>query len=397
MPDAIALRVGELVTGSRRLANVTAGLSQHADLWRANVGADELDGYVEYRPARRGAAGAAAGASTRACSRLSLPKGEAERVESLLDAQPASVPALDIVVDDFELRGKQLGRLEIEAANRDAAVARRARLAALQAQPDHARGAAAPPAPGARWRGARGAPRRAAMDFTLDARRHRRLARAPGHGPVCEAARARSPATSTWTGSPLSLDYPSLTGQLKVAIDAGQFLKADPGAARLLGVLSLQSLPRRLTLDFRDLFDEGFAFDNVTGDVLIGAGVATHQQPAHARRRGRGADGRQRRPRARDAGPARRRRARDQRRHRVARLRGHQPGDRPRHLPRAVVPAQAADRRRARASSTSPGRGTIRRSSGSSTASSARPRPLGAGRRRRAADRRRRARARSTP
>ena len=37
-----------------------------------------------------------------------------------------------------------------------------------------------------------------------------------------------------------------MTGQLQVAIDAGQFLKADPGAARLLGVLSLQSLPRRL-------------------------------------------------------------------------------------------------------------------------------------------------------
>jgi uncharacterized protein YhdP len=39
-------------------------------------------------------------------------------------------------------------------------------------------------------------------------------------------------------------------------------------------VLSLQSLPRRLTLDFRDLFQEGFAFDNVTGDVRIDQGVA---------------------------------------------------------------------------------------------------------------------------
>ena len=68
------------------------------------------------------------------------------------------------------------------------------------------------------------------------------------------------------------------------AIEAGQFLKAEPGAARLLGVLSLQSLPRRLALDFRDLFEEGFAFDSVTGDVAIAQGVAQHQQPAHARR-----------------------------------------------------------------------------------------------------------------
>jgi uncharacterized protein YhdP len=66
-----------------------------------------------------------------------------------------------------------------------------------------------------------------------------------------------------------------MTGQVKVAIDAGQFLKASPGAARLLGVFSLQSLQRRLLLDFRDLVDEGFVFDNVTGDLKLGAGVAT--------------------------------------------------------------------------------------------------------------------------
>jgi len=59
-----------------------------------------------------------------------------------------------------------------------------------------------------------------------------------------------------------------------VALDGGQFLKAEPGAARLLSVLSLQSLPRRLVLDFRDVFQEGFAFDSITGDVKIGLGVA---------------------------------------------------------------------------------------------------------------------------
>ena len=55
---------------------------------------------------------------------------------------------------------------------------------------------------------------------------------------------------------------------------AGQFLKVEPGVARLLGVLSLQTLPRRLTLDFRDLFQRGFAFDSITGDVAIRQGVA---------------------------------------------------------------------------------------------------------------------------
>jgi uncharacterized protein YhdP len=78
-----------------------------------------------------------------------------------------------------------------------------------------------------------------------------------------------------WIGSPLALDYPTLGGGFNVNVEAGQFMKADPGLAKLLGVLSLQSLPRRLALDFRDVFSEGFAFDFVRGDLTIDSGIAS--------------------------------------------------------------------------------------------------------------------------
>jgi len=78
----------------------------------------------------------------------------------------------------------------------------------------------------------------------------------------------------SWVGSPLGLDYPTLGGSFNVNIEEGQFLKADPGLAKLLSVLSLQSLPRRLTLDFRDVFSQGFAFDFVRGDVQVEQGLA---------------------------------------------------------------------------------------------------------------------------
>jgi uncharacterized protein YhdP len=76
-----------------------------------------------------------------------------------------------------------------------------------------------------------------------------------------------------WTGAPSDFDYPTLSGNFSVRSGAGQFLKADPGVGRLLGVLSLQALPRRITLDFRDVFSEGFAFDNIVGTVGIRNGV----------------------------------------------------------------------------------------------------------------------------
>ena len=281
VPDSVALRLGELTAGSRRLGNVTAGLSREGALWRANVDSDELDGYVEYRPARRsaGSAGpaAAAGRVFARLSRLSLPKGEAERVESLLDEQPASVPALDIVVDDFELRGKRLGRLEIEAANRSTGgrdAAREWRLSKFNLVTPEAQ-LAATGTWGAGASAVAGAPSRASMDFTLVLVDSGALLERFGMVKVVRGGKGSLAGNVSWPGSPLSPDTAKMTGQIKVAIDAGQFLRVRPGAARLLGVFSLQSLPRRLLLDFRDLFEEGFVFDNVTGDVQIGNGIAT--------------------------------------------------------------------------------------------------------------------------
>jgi uncharacterized protein YhdP len=56
-------------------------------------------------------------------------------------------------------------------------------------------------------------------------------------------------------------------------VEDGQFLKQDPGAAKLLGVLSLQMLPRILKLDFHDVFSEGLAFDGITANAMITRGV----------------------------------------------------------------------------------------------------------------------------
>ena len=229
-PDAIALRVQELNAGSRHLTRVVAGLSQEAGLWRANVDAEQLNGYVEYRPpARRGASGGAGRVYAR-LSRLSLPKSEVEQVESLLDQQPASVPALDVVVEDFELRGKRLGRVEIEAVNRSSGQGRDAlrdwQLSKFNVTMPEAQltatghwSAIGVPAP----RGA-AAPKRAVMDFKLVVADSGALLDRLGTPKAIRGGKGQLSGQVGWLGSPLALDYPSLSGQINVAIDAGQFL-----------------------------------------------------------------------------------------------------------------------------------------------------------------------------
>jgi uncharacterized protein (TIGR02099 family) len=76
-----------------------------------------------------------------------------------------------------------------------------------------------------------------------------------------------------WPGSPSQFDTARLNGELEFTVRKGQILQVQPGVGRLLGLLSLQSLPRRLTLDFRDLFSNGFAFDKINATVKINQGV----------------------------------------------------------------------------------------------------------------------------
>ncbi|MFT3953855.1 MAG: YhdP family protein [Piscinibacter sp.] len=284
MPTHIALRAQTLNSGSRQFNRVVVGASQEDGLWRANVEAEQFGGYVEYRPARAGAAQGAGRIYAR-LSRLSLPKSDVDQVETLLDQQqPSAVPSLDIVIDDFELRGKRLGRMEVEAVNRVVGEGREAtrewQLNRLLLSTPEAKlsgkgqwaevGGTYMTAPGA----AASVRRRAVLKFDLELADSGALLERLGTGKVVRGGKGLLSGEVSWLGSPLALDYPTLGGNVSVAIDSGQFLKADAGAARLLGVLSLQALPRRLALDFRDVFQEGFPFDNITGDLKITQGVA---------------------------------------------------------------------------------------------------------------------------
>ena len=76
-----------------------------------------------------------------------------------------------------------------------------------------------------------------------------------------------------WSGSPHQFAVERLDGNFTMQLEKGQILKVQPGVGRLLGLLSLQSLPRRLTLDFRDLFSQGFAFDKITSTANIRDGI----------------------------------------------------------------------------------------------------------------------------
>ena len=77
-----------------------------------------------------------------------------------------------------------------------------------------------------------------------------------------------------WLDSPLNVKKSKLGGQLDLDIKKGRFMELEPGVGRILGILNIAALSRRLTLDFSDLFKDGFTFDEITGKFTFDEGNA---------------------------------------------------------------------------------------------------------------------------
>jgi len=73
----------------------------------------------------------------------------------------------------------------------------------------------------------------------------------------------------SWSGGPSEKMLESIDGQVKVRIGTGQLEEVKPGAGRVFGLMSIAALPRRLSLDFRDVFGKGFGFDKIQGTFTI--------------------------------------------------------------------------------------------------------------------------------
>jgi uncharacterized protein (TIGR02099 family) len=273
LPTDAMLRSGGLTLAGRRFAALSANMQRRgsgdSELWRAQLQGDAVQGQVEYRPAGAGAPWPRWQARL---ARLTVPApGEgpnAPAVDPAAEAlnTAAAPPALDLVIEDLDWRGKKLGKFELDGRPLEGSGPRDWRLAKLAIGSADAHLAAS-----GQWAAAK---RRMAMELKLDVADGGAMLERLGFGKQLRNGKGRAQGQFAWTGSPLWPDWGSLGGTAQLNLDAGQFLKAEPGAARLLGVLSLQSLPRRLTLDFRDVFQQGFGFDNLSGDIQLEAGIA---------------------------------------------------------------------------------------------------------------------------
>ena len=179
-----------------------------------------------------------------------------------------TLPGMSLVVDDFYIGEKALGKLELKARNDKGAW----HLDNLSLQnPDG----------GLKGKGIwiNNGRHQTRLDFELTARDAGKLLDRLGYMDAVRRGKAKMVGDLQWNGPLTAIHYPSMTGQMTVEAEKGQFNKLEPGVGKLLGLISLQSLPRRLTLDFRDIFSDGLAFDSIEAKLSVRKGIMRTIEP----------------------------------------------------------------------------------------------------------------------
>lgn len=83
-----------------------------------------------------------------------------------------------------------------------------------------------------------------------------------------------------WSDAPYKPALASMSGDIALQLGKGRVINlgnstdAKMGFGRMLNILSLQTLPRRLSLDFTDLFEKGYSFDTMQGHFILEHGNA---------------------------------------------------------------------------------------------------------------------------
>jgi uncharacterized protein (TIGR02099 family) len=261
-PPAVELQGFDLHLGrvrylGREVANLRAHLSRVGEGWSGRLESPLLAGEVQWNPEGKGRVVAR-------LARLAIPESSSQ--PAVAPQQPAAqrdLPAIDLAAERFDFRGRTLGRLELKAQP----VGEEWHIERLDITAEHARFAST-----GGWRRT-GAGSLTTLTLKLDADNLNALLGMFGYGDYLKRGSGALEGTLAWPGLPHDFAVANLAGSFKVHAARGQFAKIDPGAGKLLGLLSLQTLPRRASLDFRDVFSEGFAFERIQGGVKVARGV----------------------------------------------------------------------------------------------------------------------------
>ncbi len=256
----IDLSVSLVRAFSRDFHDVRFDATRSESAWSAKLDSREITGDLKWLPEGDGLLVGRFG-------RLELPPSTAEVEPEPVNAQPSEgkdLPSVDLTADDFRVGRRQFGKLSLQAVPNGADW----HIERLDlTNPDCTLSLTG------LWQAWSVSPR-TQLNVKLEVNDIGRFFARTELPQGIQGGKAKLEGPLSWSGPPYALDLPTLSGQLALTANKGRFVKIDPGIGKLLSVVSLQTLPKVVTLDFTDIFSEGFAFEQISSNVEIAHGVA---------------------------------------------------------------------------------------------------------------------------
>ena len=256
--NRVDLQLDQLDVFGQRFPDIQINGELHADRWRLNVESAEAQGRIVYQPQPA--------LIDLDFNKLSL---FSDNSEASLPSQGGFVdfPSLDINIDNFLLNGVQMGRLALTAEPVDSSELTfpNIQLTSLESQL-RASGV---------WRQDidQGVVRETSyFQGNLETDNFGDVLTLLGQPQAVSGGEGDAKWELNWAGGPQQFSLANLSGDLTLKMKDGSLMGLEPGLGRLFGVLSLDSLQRRITLDFRDLIGTGFAFDKLQAAISAADG-----------------------------------------------------------------------------------------------------------------------------
>ena len=287
LPDQFAMQTPALAFADRVFESLVVGGAREGRLWKLSLAARQLNGYVEFLQSANGGAG-----SIKArLQHLTLAPANVQEVGEYVrqTANPQTLPALDIDASNVDLVGYKFDRIALRASN--SAQARPAgadlvddtaerntqhawRIHELTASTPQTQLSGSgiwgvrPSGEGGRLQPADLAKRFVSLQLRAQTDNLGSTLDHFGHKGLLKSGRGSVAGTLRWEGSPVAFDMETLAGELRADIRGGHISRVDPGALKLISLLSLQGLTR-----LGDMAEKGFAFDRIDGSLRIQQGI----------------------------------------------------------------------------------------------------------------------------
>ena len=257
------LRVNRLQLARVQCSDAHIRLDQDAETWTVSLSSAEIQGQVV--SGQSGEKSVAVDVEKLDLKALlsGLKVSEPKR-EAALGAYPRPLPPLDVKIAKLAWGENPLGGVELHTRP----VADGMEITELRAS-----GPLLSIDGKGRWvRGEAG--QRTSLELTGHSDDLGQLLRAVEFDSLLDRAPADASVALAWPDTPFSPAPGRFTGRVEFRVGAGSLLEVEPGFGRVLGILNLGALRRRLSLDFTDLFKQGYAFDGIEGTLDLRDGVA---------------------------------------------------------------------------------------------------------------------------